>query len=263
MKEDDLSAIKIGDLTTLGRALIEANDRYDGTFPFWRGHANIDWKLQAEVFRPTSDGGTYPEKTLLQNFMAMAESRHQRCPQNDDLAAWLMLARHYGLPTRLLDWSLSPLVALYFATKELDDVDGCLWALDGGRLNLQMTGWGQRALFSSEEPTAHNLIQLAFGSGVPPSEGKMVVAMGMREIDPRVLVQQGMCTVHADASDLSDVDCSGPKPWRRAYRLPAYCKPALRNWLRALGFHKAALFPDLGALAEELKGRSYAPISSS
>jgi FRG domain len=259
MKIDDLSAVEIGDLTSLEQALLEINDRFDGLFPLWRGHANIDWKLQAEVFRPRLDKGAYDEQSLLLNFMALAESRYQRCPRNDDRSAWLTLARHYGLPTRLLDWSMSPLVALYFAIQNdnHDKVDGCLWALNGSGLNLQMTEGGVRALFTGTEPLMQQLIQVAFEPSPAPSE-KVALAMSMREIDPRVLVQQGMCTIHGDASDLCDIDYKG-KPWRRAFKVPADRKPDLRHWLRALGIHKAGLFPDLGALAEELKSRRYTP----
>jgi hypothetical protein len=116
----------------------------------WRGHAQLDWLLQAEVFRrPGASFGRYSENSLIRYFMAYAEARHARCPAQHDLLGWLTLARHYGLPTRLLDWSTSPLVALFFAVsddKESSGVDGGLWALHAGEMNRAMRDGSPRLL---------------------------------------------------------------------------------------------------------------------
>lgn len=45
------------------------------------------------------------------------------------------LAQHYGLPTRMLDWSFNPLIAAYFATSGDDTEDAAVWALDANALN--------------------------------------------------------------------------------------------------------------------------------
>jgi hypothetical protein len=240
---------------------------FGGILPVWRGHAEFNWKLQPEVFRPNSKGGQYPEASLILTFMARAESRHQRCPDQTDRFEWLSLARHYVLPTRLMDWTASPVIALYFAVEnnERDKKDGCLWALQASHMNRQMSG--NHWLCSPEYWGVKQSVELAFsdptsraGLRVPPK----ALAVGPREIDYRMLAQQGVFTIHSDDDDLADVAYSNPPagtdpptPWRRAFRISANAKPKLREMLTALGIKKSTLFPDLGALAEELKDGSY------
>jgi hypothetical protein len=270
MKREDLSPIEIEDLATLQKAIADAYSRFEDVIPLWRGHSNIDWKLQAEVFRPIAGGATPDEVTLLGYFMAHAESRHPRCPRTDDRVAWLMFARHYGLPTCLLDWTWSPLIAMYFACQDerfQAGADGCLWALEPGLMNFQMSG--SRRMLMANDPAVQPFVEIAFEprqavriSKAGPLQ-KKALAIGMREIDARVFAQQAACTIHADTSDLSDVDystdASGQQvvPWRRLFRVPANKKRTLQEHLRRLSIHRATLFPDLGALTEELKGRNY------
>ena len=108
----------------------------------YRGLADKDYQLLPGIFRKhislLNDHEIVNDKYLawtteldiLRAFIHEA-SAHLSIP-SDDLGHWLEYAQHFGVPTRLLDWSKNPLVALYFCCKDQCDRDGAIWLLHAG-----------------------------------------------------------------------------------------------------------------------------------
>jgi len=261
MSRPIIATAPISNLATFERALDLTRQTFGPILPYWRGHANVDWSLTAEVFRTLSHGRQHPEVTLIRNFMGRAESRSHRCPAYDDYVGWLMLARHFYLPTRLLDWSMSPLVALFFAVEHHEEVDGALWALHPALLNQSMIE--ENRILILDDPPIQELVKLAFNQdpALHQAAASRVkgrgLAVGAREIDARVMVQQGAFTIHADATDLATRP-TDKDAYLVSFRVERSAKASLRGLLQRFGITRSSLFPDLGSLALDLKNTIWA-----
>ena len=99
--------------------------------PFaYRGMSG-DWDLSTSLqrLRHPAQKLQMIEHVMLRNFRKYAY--HEAVSIRSEWE-WLSLAQHHGLPTRLLDWTYSPFVAMHFATNELDkmDKDGVIWLVN-------------------------------------------------------------------------------------------------------------------------------------
>lgn len=213
---------------------------------WWRGQARDEWSLRSGLHRRT-DWQSYETYATL-DFARRAPTRHPKTPASGDRAEWLFLMQHYGLPTRLLDWTRSVLVAAFFAAaRDHDDAAGVIWALDPWALNHQMLG--HLAIVHPRNDVAAPYFDAAF-QGQPPSPDR-VLAIDAIEVDARMLVQQSCFTVHGTDSPIDDL---APAAVAR-YIIPPRCRRPIRDQLEAVGVSRAALFPDLANLAADLAAR--------
>jgi len=108
-----------------------------GPYPWFRGEPNVDSPLLPKLYRKKKDGSSHDENTLLQLFRMKAPSLgFGQMPNRDTIDQWLFLARHVGLPTRLLDWTEGALIALYFALLEEEPIVWMLNPLELNRLSV-------------------------------------------------------------------------------------------------------------------------------
>lgn len=112
---------------------------YKTPFGIWfRGQTNANWTLMPAVLR--SEPGVYVEETsMFHHFQLRVPEYHQTHRATFD---WLCLMQHYEIPTRLLDWTESMIIALFFAVEDTDasadnntPEEGRLYVLNARRLN--------------------------------------------------------------------------------------------------------------------------------
>mgnify|MGYP001554261791 CR=1 FL=1 len=109
----------------------DAYDPHLGRFrsPYvFRGAQSKKYKLRSALHRM---GQNYREieKHMLRNFRRYA---HRDVVERDSVFNWMAVAQHHGLPTRMIDWTYSPLIAIHFATAEIEKFnrDGCIYMIN-------------------------------------------------------------------------------------------------------------------------------------
>jgi hypothetical protein len=229
--------------------------RYRSNFVY-RGLADHSWGLETSLKRL---GGDYEklEGPMLRSFRRYAEPGSIPA---DSLLVRLAVAQHHGLPTRVLDWTFSPKVALHFATAEEEhyDKDGAIWCIDVGQahplLPATLLGILEREyafLFSVEMLSDVRTLNEfdAFRTG----HGDFVLFFEPPSLDARIVNQAAIMSVMPSVSlVLSKFLQQYPQMYRR-YIIPKELKWELRDKLDQDNITERMLFPGLDGLSRWLK----------
>ena len=223
--------------------------------PWFRGQSNIEWDLEPGWYRQAAPGrkkgdAWYSEHNLLLEFKLRAPRYLPAQPATD--WHWLFVMQHYGLPTRLLDWTESALLGLYFAIREnRQDTDAAVWVLNPWWLN-------HRSLQRREIPLAGDLLLAPWAplSERGRLEGILPVAIRPVHGTDRIATQKGFFTVHGKQRGalrtLSTLSVDNG-PGLHLLRIPADTIVDIQRQLAIAGVTETSVFQELDGLGREIK----------
>lgn len=240
---------QIGSVSEFLTAIRKDQGANPGTIWF-RGHADATWNLLPGFMRATSDTS---ETTLLNRFRQSAAMLADRRPTTSFY--WTFLMQHYGVPTRLLDWSESPLISMYFAVEDWAkraDTDAALWCLWPTVLNqnaniVDKVEGQYIPSFEDVELQGYTVDSLRQNTRI---ELFPVATIATRN-NARIQAQMGTFTIHHNKKiAIEDV---GDGSHVVKYTIPHKARESLAADLRLLGMTRFSLFPELASVGEILK----------
>jgi len=226
----------------------------------YRGQADEKWNLIPSLSRLLIQKGhnprsaTFSENKVLERFKKLYRENDDLIKKlnRNDLLAWWEIMQQYSWPTRLLDWTKSPFVALYFAVSSLPDENGTLYVMDAGHLQ-----WIQsiRTRDPLEKPNLAAFKELNKSVNGKTYEKSMVVISSPNPTY-RMLAQQSSFTISTEILEDHNItgdDITFSKIINREERKPSiFYKFVISSELKShfimqlynIGIFREALFPD-------------------
>jgi hypothetical protein len=226
---------------------------------WYRGMKDCKYSLKPGAFRRN----TFDEDSMTEEFLVSLPVHIDH--GSPDPWEIYSLMQHYGLPTRLLDWSKSPLAALFFAL-DFDenavspDLSPVVWVMNPYELNKSVHG--RPTLFVPRTgygpPDVGQLVGSYLPSSLRPTESYSSGIMPPKPIaveptftNARLVAQSGCFTVHGtEAIAIDEIPGLSDSMWR--LDVDPNATPALRQSLEQLGYRADLIYPDLDHLARRI-----------
>jgi hypothetical protein len=226
--------------------------------PIWfRGVDSVEHDLKPKIYRPIKNElrkysrNRADEDEIRRGFKTRAMQLMTETHLPEDEKGWYFLMRHYGAPTRLLDWTDGALLGLYFAVRELTKArEVAVWVLDPSWLNDQ----------TLEDSYLSGVMLPEWKETDPwfpkPFEEVLHVDMPLA-IDPphvarRVTAQRGHFTIHGKVEEALNAMAKEPDSRLIKVTIPAEQIDQIIDDLATYGITETTVFPDLEGLSREL-----------
>ncbi|MBN2526832.1 MAG: N-6 DNA methylase [Deltaproteobacteria bacterium] len=201
----------------------------------YRGMADASWELKPGIGRIQIDdserGGC--ERKMFDEFKQQALPYLDFTPRNE--WEWLAMAQHYALPTRLLDWTSNPLIALYFAVEdESSKTDAAVLLFLDSEPPLDINGQDSEGNALYNDPL--NL----------PTD-KEAPRYSPAHLNQRIIAQSSLFTVHPVPTK--------PFTSEQIYKvvIPKALRAGLKQQLYRYGVHEGTVYPGLDGLSRQIK----------
>ena len=230
----------------------DAIDRFRSNFVF-RGVPRVTHALDTSL---QTGGFVAHEKHLLTSFRKYAL---RSAVHGDWVWNWLSLAKHHGLPTRLLDWTYSPYVAMHFATHNVRDFqqDGAIWCVDYRKTNALLPP-PLRTILEEDEVNIFttemlNRVATTINQFDSMAKDDFVAFFEPPSLDERIVNQFALFSLPSSGRlSLEELLHRREGTYRRII-IPAALKWEIRDKLDQANITERVLFPGLDGLSQWLK----------
>ncbi len=260
--------VEIDDIFGISTLLMEQKFRPDlnryRSLKIYRGMPNADFKIVTSLRRLCKDKRRQLEPAILSNFTKYAALEDPSI----ETSVWrqMILGQHHGLPTRLLDWSFSPLTSLHFAMSEydlekMDKHDSVVWSIDVDELHEMLPSKYQE-IMKKEQTTVFSLKMLQEACNDleeydKDMDGKAMVIVEPPSIEQRIINQYSFFSiVPIEMEDVEDFLSQHTENTIR-YVIKKELRWQVRDLLDRLNISERIVYPGLDGLSEWLARHYY------
>ncbi len=229
---------------------------------WFRGQSDASWGLTPKLWRYEYRDGNEAEMRLSFESAGLPLV-HSNAPC--DKWNWYFLMQHYQAPTRLLDWTISPLYALYFAVRNehRSNVDAAVWIVDPWRWNRSHVKNLYGPALAGWEETGPYLLDLEDAFDTDETEKqtrkKWPIAIEPYQFDRRIAAQGSKFFLFGTQTDMTDspaVNRPRGKKGKHAVLdkliIPRDAIADIRVALHEIGINERAMFPDLEGVGKQI-----------
>lgn len=238
-------------------------ERYRSSY-LYRGMPNADFHLETSLTRNCKELGESLEKSILRNFTKYASI------EDPEIVAsvWrqLIIGQHHGLPTRLLDWTYSPLTALHFATSgepfsQMQENDCVIWMIDIEEMN-ELLPYNYKARLQKENSYLFTVEMLKEEAGSLEQydndmKADAIVLVEPPSIDQRIINQYSYFSIIP--KEIKDIEgfLETKTGHTTKYVIDKALKWRIRDMLDQMNVNERIMFPGLDGLSSWIKRHYY------